>query len=210
MPVSLSIGDIIAVGSLIADIVASLKHAGGAKSDYQELIRELESLDRALKLVDRLQGVGADGIKCAALMCRYPLEDFMSKIRKYEKSIGINGDAGVVKGASRNLQWTLGKKEEVAKLKSYLNVHMGSINMQLLATGLETLEASSKATEIAQIEVNRALEDSRSMISSLGSRMRDQVLLVQWTRTTVDKLYNMVNRDVITRLKYIFQAIARI
>jgi hypothetical protein len=104
MSFGLSLGDFIAVGSVIADIVGSLKDAGGAKSDYQELIRELESLDRALKHVDRLQGVGADGVKCAALMCRYPLEDFMTKIRKYEKSIGINEDAGVVKGTVRKLQ----------------------------------------------------------------------------------------------------------
>jgi len=102
MSFGLSMGDFIAVGNVIADTMGSLKDAGDTKPNYKELIRELESLDRALKHVDRLQGVGADGVKCAALMCRYPLEDFM-KILKYENSIRINEDAGVVKGTVRKL-----------------------------------------------------------------------------------------------------------
>ena len=102
----------------------------------------------------------------------------MTKIRKYEKSIGINEDAGVVKGTVRKLQWASGKKEEVAKLKSYLNVHIASVNLQLLTAGLETLEASSKSTESSQIHINQALEASRSTTTNLRSRIKDQLALV--------------------------------
>src|SRR6202012_4030723 len=153
------------------------------------LIRELESLDRALQHVDRLQEIGMDGIKCAALMCRYPLEDFMKKIPKYANSLGINADASVVQRTVRKLQWSFGNKEEVAKLKSYLNIHVASLNLQLLTAGLETLESSSRVTEKSQTDLAQALEDSESKIMS---RMKDQLALVQWARASLEKLYNLV------------------
>jgi hypothetical protein len=58
--------------------------AGGAKFDYQKPIRELDSLDKALKHVDRLKNPTADSIKCSALTCRYPLEDFLNKNPKVQ------------------------------------------------------------------------------------------------------------------------------
>jgi hypothetical protein len=47
------------VGELIARITSSLKDAGGAKSEYQELLRALETLEAALHRVDKLQPSGS-------------------------------------------------------------------------------------------------------------------------------------------------------
>jgi hypothetical protein len=49
MSFGFSVGDFLAVGKLIADITNSLREAGGSKSEYQELLQKLESLDHALK-----------------------------------------------------------------------------------------------------------------------------------------------------------------
>jgi hypothetical protein len=39
----ISVGDVIATGKLIKDIVGALQSVGGAKSEYQELVREFQS-----------------------------------------------------------------------------------------------------------------------------------------------------------------------
>jgi hypothetical protein len=94
MSCGFAVGDFIAVGKLIKDITACLQSVGGAKSDYQELFREFEALDAALRYLDRLESrVSASttlqSIKCAALLCRQPLEEFLAKARRYDGSLGI-------------------------------------------------------------------------------------------------------------------------
>jgi len=101
MSFGLSIGDFLAVGKLIADITSSLREAGGSNSEYQELLRELESLNHALKHLDKLPTNGLstnlESIKYAALSCRLPLEQFLGKIKKYNKALGIWGGANPIK-----------------------------------------------------------------------------------------------------------------
>jgi hypothetical protein len=48
------VSDFIAVGKLVVEISTSLQAIGGAKSENQELVRELQSLDTALRHLDRL------------------------------------------------------------------------------------------------------------------------------------------------------------
>jgi hypothetical protein len=50
-----SVGDFVAVGKLISDIVISLRSIGGASSEYQELTRGLNSLIKTLCYLLRLE-----------------------------------------------------------------------------------------------------------------------------------------------------------
>ena len=59
MSFGFSVGDFIAVGSLIKDISSCLQDAGGSKTEYQELLRELECLQQALHHLDKLQNGGS-------------------------------------------------------------------------------------------------------------------------------------------------------
>ena len=71
---------------------------------YQELIRKLESLDKALKYVNRLSGPTADNIKYAALICRYVLEEFCRKVTKlYERTLGVRSAARIAESTKRKL-----------------------------------------------------------------------------------------------------------
>ena len=54
MSFGFSIGDSIAVGKLIVDSTSSLRTTGGAKVEFQDLIRSLEDLLNALCRLDRL------------------------------------------------------------------------------------------------------------------------------------------------------------
>jgi hypothetical protein len=55
MSFGFSVGDFIAVGKLIGEIISSLQTIGGAKSEYQELIREFDSLHTALRSLAQLE-----------------------------------------------------------------------------------------------------------------------------------------------------------
>jgi hypothetical protein len=128
MSFGVSVGDFIAVAKLIKEIASCLQDTHGAKQDYQDLVRELECLEQALRHLDQLQqspastsSVDLDSIKYAALSCRRPLEQFLGKIRKYDRSLGIWGKNGVIKTATDKLKWGFCQKEEVGKLQAYLN-----------------------------------------------------------------------------------------
>jgi hypothetical protein len=123
MAFGFSVGDFLAMGKLIADITNSLREAVGSKSEYQELLRELEYLNHALKHLDKFPTNGAsanlESIKFAALRCQQPLEQFLGKIKKYDKALGICGGANPIKKTADKLRWAFGEKDEIKKLQSY-------------------------------------------------------------------------------------------
>lgn len=87
MSFGLAVGDFVAVGKLIKDITSSLQSAGDAKDDYQELIREFETLDKVLRSLEDIEintgsSTTIDSIKFTAISCRVPLERFIDKVQK--------------------------------------------------------------------------------------------------------------------------------
>lgn len=152
MSFGFSVGDFVAVGKLAIEIATSLQAIGGARSEYQELVRELRSLDAALCQLDRLDsGAGpsqhVSSIKCVALSCRHPLEEFLAKVKKYEKSLGTWSRPSVVSSATHKLRWTFGHSDDVKRLQTYLNVHIGTINILLAEHGLEKMDLSDRTAE---------------------------------------------------------------
>ena len=84
-----------------------------------------------------------DSIKYAALSCRRPLEQFLGKIRKHDRSLGVWGKSSVIKSTADKLRWGLGQKDDVNKLQNYLNIHIGTINILLAEHGLEKMSILS-------------------------------------------------------------------
>ena len=143
MSFGVSVGDFITVGRLIQDIVSSLR--ASSISEYHELILELHGLQRALNEIEHLkchpsQEPAISGIKVAALMCQYPLDEFASKLKKFESlDLGQAGHASKfekLKMWSTKLRWGFCMKEEVTKVRGYLVAHVGSLNMRLITQGL--------------------------------------------------------------------------
>ena len=58
MSFGFAVGDFVAVGKLIKDITTSLRSVGGAREDYQEIIREFETLDKVLRSLRDLEATG--------------------------------------------------------------------------------------------------------------------------------------------------------
>lgn len=214
MSFGFSVGDFIAVGTIIADIISSLQEAGGSKSEYQELVRELESLQHALRHLDKLQpsssSTNVDSIKYAALSCRRPLEEFLAKIKRFDKSLGVWGKQGPIKSAAGKLRWSFGQEDEIRKLQSYLNIHVGTINILLAEHGLEVMDLASDRAEAGQLQIRERLESSRKLIEWIKGSVSTHAAVVQNTNTKLTRLVEMVSGEFTTSLRSFGEMVAKV
>jgi hypothetical protein len=110
------IGDFLAISKLIYKIGLELKKNPESASDYQHLLIELESLDRALKQLQRIKPAHhelrrLEGIRALAVTCQRPLEEFLAKIEKFEEHLGswkVTGNR--LSRFGRRLQWSSNTK----------------------------------------------------------------------------------------------------
>lgn len=208
MSFGFSVGDFIAGGSIIADIISNLRESGGSKSEYQEIIRELEGLQHALSYLDKLQSsdgcsTSIDSIKYAALSCRRPLEQFLDKIKKYDNVLGVSSKAGMIKSAADKLIWAYTQRDEIRKLQAYLNVHFGTINILLAEHGLERMDIASERSGRDQLQVRDRLEDTRKVIDRINSSAKSQAQAVAVANSMLCKLFQMVSGEAMASLKSI-------
>jgi hypothetical protein len=103
-----SAGDFIAVAQTISQITTALSSTRGSAIEYQQLLAELHSLQKALHHLDNIPTRSGqalktlDSIKFAAASCRQPLEDFLKRIRKYHLSLGGEGSGFLVPSHSQS------------------------------------------------------------------------------------------------------------
>ena len=141
MSFGFSVGDFISVTLLIKEIVSALHDSSSA--EYRELVDELKLLQQALHEIEHLEAPPGqesmvNAIRFAALICQTPLDEFARKLKKYDilaKSDSLRRRE-VAKSWGRKVQWSVSMKDEVQKLRAYLAVHLGSLNVQLSTLGL--------------------------------------------------------------------------
>ena len=74
-----------------------------------------------------------DATRAAATACKRPLEDFLEKVSKFDKSLGTwDAKEKRFKGIGRRVQFSLALDKEVAELRAALAGHVSTINMLLL------------------------------------------------------------------------------
>lgn len=212
MSFGFSVGDFLAAGATIKNIVDALR--GEATFEYRELELELHGLQRALTEIEHLRsGNGQDeaalnAVKVAALMCHYPLEEFRSKLSRYQVLSSQGGTPtrlDKLKGWGRKAQWNLCTEDEVQKLRAYIAGHTASLNMRLLTLGVSTLstvkvEAAEqlRLLQIGQSEQTGAIQASTSRVGSLYELVATQALprldsLVDMVRKVWDSNMKIVN-----------------
>jgi hypothetical protein len=138
MSFGFAVGDFIAAGTLIKDIITILRTS--ARSEYQELMLELHGLQRALYQIEHLEApperqISVVSIKVAAFMCTHVLDEFAGKLKKFESLAGQPGNSKV-KIWTQKLRWGFTMADEVRNLRAYITAHVGSLNMRLLTEEL--------------------------------------------------------------------------
>jgi len=145
VPFGFSIGDVIATSILIKDVLKALDDTYGAAAEYQELCRELLALDRALLEVESLSRSCDISIEPNALshtvlrvadQCKECIEDFLKKIKGYEKSLRNGGSGNKLCDMERKVRWALIQKGELARFRTEINGHSSTINMLLITSSM--------------------------------------------------------------------------
>lgn len=121
---------------LIRKISKALKETGGASSEYQDAVIELKGLKHALQHLEALEPTEdnvshVNAIRGMALACKLPLQDFMTKLEKYESSLGPWVNRKSFQTAGRKARWALSFGQEVEKLRALVAAKQISINLLL-------------------------------------------------------------------------------
>jgi hypothetical protein len=146
MPITFgSVGDIISISLIVKDLVKALDDSRGSAAEYQDVIRELWSLDRVLLEVEQLSRNSDQTIELYALWvtakratdeCRRSIETFLEKIKKYEKSLGGRASGHTIRGVPMKIRWRLTQSDELEKFKAAINAHCSSLNMLLITVNV--------------------------------------------------------------------------
>jgi hypothetical protein len=145
VPFGFSIGDCISVCLLIKDCVAALDSSRGSAAEYQEVIRELWALDRALLEVVSLAEGFETTVELNALagsarrvgeQCRSCIESFLQKIRKLQGPLKEGGSESKLRDVKGKLSWALFMKNNLAKFRAEINAHSSAINMLLITASV--------------------------------------------------------------------------
>ncbi|KAI1360051.1 hypothetical protein F5Y08DRAFT_344104 [Xylaria arbuscula] len=207
MSFGFSVGDIIAVGKLVEDIISCLKDPTRSQTEYQDLVRELECLRSALVNLDRLmRHEGSeilDSIKYAALSCRRPLEEFLIRIRKYDRSLCIQSRLNPIRQAVDKVKFPLRHGDEIQRLQTYLNVHIGTINMLLTEHGFEKIALAAKQSQAGQLHIKQQLETAATLLDRIRGNISHQRLVVSRGMSMLEKVYRIMSGELQASIKSI-------
>ncbi|KAH7085729.1 hypothetical protein BKA63DRAFT_25414 [Paraphoma chrysanthemicola] len=215
MSFGFSAGDFITFGKLVGEITTSLRDVSGAKSEYQQLIRELSSLESALRQLDRLKGhtteaEDVNAIKYAALNCRHSLEDFQKRTSKYERSLDVRSKANAIRSTSDKLRWTLAYDDDVKRLRAHLNVQTGTIVMVLTKIGIERLDAHNATADLDAEHVRTQLDNTKTMLGNIQRNLPAQALMVGQVHSMLGGLCNFVYGEIKTAIQHFSQVVDKV
>lgn len=125
---------------LVNKVRKSLKDAGGAASEYQSAVIELENLATTLSHLEALQPnedniQHVNAIRAMAMACQFPLEEFRRKMTRYESSLGPLARRKSLYTIGQKTKWSVIFAEDVEKLRALIAAKHVSINLLL---GMQT------------------------------------------------------------------------
>jgi hypothetical protein len=145
VPFGFSVGDCISVCILIKDAIQALDSSRGSSAEYQEVIRELWALDRALLEVVNLAQSFETTVELNALshtarrsaeQCKSCIETFLGRIKEYERALREGGSGNKFRDVKGKMSWALCGREHLVKFKTEINGHSSAINMLLITASV--------------------------------------------------------------------------
>lgn len=188
-PFGVSVGDFIAGITLLYEALKALDDVKGARSDHEELSAVLESLQVALTPIENLPlypstAAQAQAIQAAVERCRQCINRFLVRIDKFrvlKRTVQPQPQRFLpsLEVAVRKLQWSLCRKEDVARFKATISGHVGAV--QLLLLTLQIVDAPQR-----QEDIKRAVEAAESdIVDHIDLKLDRHLLIVTETRNLV-------------------------
>ncbi|KPI45917.1 uncharacterized protein AB675_752 [Cyphellophora attinorum] len=154
-----SVGDFVTAIEATTTIIKALKQTGGASSRYIQVLQRLQSLRRILDELESFQPSDSDSayvnaIRGAARAAKFPLDDFLAKMEKYEPALNPTNRASISRRAPRSVKWALWVEEEVEKLQIALDAQCSSLSllMQLRQCKVGDVRESRRRAEHEGVE----------------------------------------------------------
>ncbi|KAI4641657.1 hypothetical protein J4E93_007755 [Alternaria ventricosa] len=213
MSFGIAVGDFIAVGKLIKETVGCLRSVGGAESEYQELIRDLKALDTSLHHLDHIEddrnaSAHVGPIKIATTKCRLQLEGFLSRVKKYERSLGSASHASTLRATSDKLGWHFRRKDQIEQLRRDIHICHSIISLHLAQHSLERLEILRVTTAIDFSHTSEQLHHAQTALEHINKENTRQADVLSDVQTLLQDMHQFVFGDVKSYLIRLFQLIS--
>ncbi|KAL8916910.1 MAG: hypothetical protein Q9208_008274 [Pyrenodesmia sp. 3 TL-2023] len=205
-----SVGDFINTINLIRKIVKALKETGGASSEYQNAVIELQGLKHTLQHLEALKptedNLGyVNAIRGMALACKLPLQDFMTSLEAYEESLGPWAHRSPFGHLGRKTRWAISFGKEVEKLRAVVAAKQISISLLLATQCSQTLTSMSyraeeeyKVAKARDEEHKAATGQVQSAIQGLEDTMEITATATQASMQTLSDKLNAANTSLHT------------
>jgi hypothetical protein len=113
-----------------------LSDTKAASNQYQLVVIELQALERVLFQLEALEPNEANighinAVRAMALTCRLPLQDFINKLTRFEKSMGPGISRNALYTFSRKAQWAVAMPDEVTNFRVTIVAKVANIHLLL-------------------------------------------------------------------------------
>lgn len=195
-----SVGDIVIMFKLIAEITSCLQDSGGASAEYEEVVRHINVLKIALKTIDQ-QGtseppsVYLQQIQIAIGSCQRPIEQFLEKATRFGKRLGRMKRSRSIGDVVAKLQWTFSTKKEVKYLLDPINSHVTAITVLLTSHNVELQKAAEANNEARSNEICLRVDNNRELLEDISTDVVAHSATTQSMRCTLEHLFRMFAGD---------------
>jgi RNA recognition motif-containing protein len=170
-----SVGDFIAAIELCTKVAKALKEASTAAAEYQQVVLELQGLQNVLTRLAALEPTGSNiqyvnAIRGAALASTLPLQEFLSKLEKFDKSMSpfaAKTKTLSLSKAGRQTQYALFMADEVKKLRAVVYGNVIRINVMLASHASETASRTESQLATGQRELIDRFNDTRDDMANI-------------------------------------------
>lgn len=132
-----SVGDVIAVIKLIAQVTKALQDTDGATDDFRMLQQELNQLQVLIEHLQDLPPESAESlthynaVRGMALTVQHPLRQLLDKMAAYS-ALETGASAPRWRRAKREIQWTVGMQQEVVRVRGIVMMKIVSLTTLLV------------------------------------------------------------------------------
>ena len=213
MSFGFAVGDFITVAKLIKETISCLRSIGGAESEYQELVRDLKALDISLHHLDNIDddmnaSAHVSPINIATTNCRLRLEGFLSRVKKYERSLASSSHPSTLRATSDKLGWHFGRKDQVEQLRRDIHICHSIISLHLAQHSLERLEILRATTEIDFSHISEQLYHTRTVLEHINKENMNQAVVLSDVQTLLQDIHQFVFGDIKLYLIRLLQLIS--
>ncbi|KAH6686631.1 hypothetical protein F5X68DRAFT_261670, partial [Plectosphaerella plurivora] len=172
-----SLGDIVAVATLIKDLIKLLDDSRGSVKEYHEVVARLSSQLVAVEQVEKIFGGQAQTTKEAEIQAEVRqilaqikkcAEDFKTKLEKFRPSFTVGGSKNKPGDVLKKVSWRL-KREEIETFEKSMVFHTGLLEVYIT---LKSLYAAQSNRDYISRQITQSSNESKTALQTQSKILR--------------------------------------